>query len=128
MKITPLLIGVCTLAGLTGCRTQSSQLIGTANEASIKTVALASIAAKYPSFDSSGLIFGNMTRETPLVGNPCIYVSYIFPTSGTTNEYDTLEGKRIKITRKTVNVTMSPAMEVQNVSEGAQDDIYKVDQ
>ena len=129
MKITPLLIGVCILAGLTGChKSQSSQLIGAADEASIKTVARASIAAKYLNLDSSKLIFGDMRRETPPAGEQFILVSYILPTSGTTNEYDTPEGKRVKVTRKALSVTLSPAMVVQNVSESAREDIYKVDQ
>jgi hypothetical protein len=129
MKITSLLIGVCILAGLTGChKSQSSQPIGAAEEGSIKTAALASIAAKYPSLDSSKLIFGDMRRETPPVGKQFILVNYMLPTPGTTNEYDTPEGKRVKISRKTLSVTMSPALEVQNVSESARDDIYKVDQ
>jgi hypothetical protein len=127
-RITRLLIGVCILAGLTSChKSQTSQPIGATEAASIKSVALASIAAKYPSLDSSELIFGDMRRETPPVGKQFILVSYILPTPGTTNEYDTPEGKRVKITRKEVNVIMSPSREVQSVSEGAREDIYKVD-
>jgi hypothetical protein len=117
------------LAGLTSChKSQTSQPIGATEAASIKSVALASIAAKYPSLDSSELIFGDMRRETPPTGKQFILVSYILPTSAKTNEYDTPEGKRVKITRKALSVTMSPTMEVQNVSESAREDIYKVDQ
>ncbi len=57
------------LAGLTGChKSQSSLPIEAVEEASIKTIALASIAAKYPNMASSELIFGDMRRVTPPVG------------------------------------------------------------
>jgi hypothetical protein len=97
-----------------------------AEETNITAVALASIAAKYPSLDVSELTLDSMSRETPPSGAGFIWVRYILPSSAKTNEYDAPEGKRVKITTESLNVVMSPSRKVQSVSEAPREVIYKI--
>jgi hypothetical protein len=119
MKNTTLLIGACLLSVLTGChKSQSSQ-----GAVDIKNIALASIASKYPSLDSSSLVFGSVATNSLPDGKHVIVVYYV-PSSAKTNEFDSPEGKREKITTKMYSVMMSPLSEIQSVHEGTREDIY----
>src|SRR5450759_4184359 len=103
MKIAPLLIGACLLSVMTGCH-KPSDVIGAA-EATIKTTALASITAKYPSVGSSELKFSEMSIRTMPDGKEVIFVTYIIPASATTST----EGKKATTTTKTIGVRMLPS-------------------
>jgi hypothetical protein len=119
MKNTTLLIGACILSILTGChKSQSSQ-----GASDIKNIALSSIASKYPSLDSSSLAFGSVATNT-LPDGKHIVVVYYLPSSAKTNEYNSAEGKREKITTQMYSVMMSLSREIQSVHEGTREDIY----
>jgi hypothetical protein len=89
----------------------------------LKNIALASIASKYPSLDSSSLAFGSVATIALPDGKHIIVVYYL-PSSAKTNEYDSPEGKREKITTKMYSAMMSPSREIQSVHEGTREDIY----
>jgi hypothetical protein len=120
MKIAPLLIGACLLSVITGCH-KPSDVIGAA-EAALKTTALASITAKYPSVGSSELKFSQLSIRTRPDGTEVIYVIYSLPASATT----TTEGEKATTTTKTIGVRMSQSGKVETISESTQQDIYNV--
>lgn len=114
MKITPLLIATCVLAIMAGChKAQVSEEI-TAAEASIKATALASIAAKYPDVNPSGLKFSNLNIGPTPNGNQVIVVSYNLPASAKT----TTEGKKVTTTTETIFVQLSLSGNVESIHKG----------
>jgi hypothetical protein len=124
MKITSLVIGACLVSVLTGChKPQASDVIGAA-EATIKTAALASITAKYPSVSSSELKFSEMSIRTMPNGQEEVFVTYDLPASAKT----TTEGKKATTTTKTIGVRMSPSGKVGMVYESTRDETYNVAQ
>jgi hypothetical protein len=106
-----------------GChKPQTSYTIGAA-ETTIKTTALASIAAKYPNIGSSELAFGQITIKKMMDGKEVIFVTYEIPTSATT----TREGRKATTNTKTVNVRMSTSGMVDMVYQGTNQVTYNVD-
>jgi hypothetical protein len=122
MKYTPQLIGACLMLVLTGCQ-KPSDVIGKA-EATIKSAALASIAAKYPDMSSSELKFSQMIiRKTPN-GQEEIFVTYDLPSSAKT----TTEGKKTTTTTKTVGVRVSLSGKAESVYESTSSETYNTTQ
>jgi len=111
MKFTLLLIGACLLSVMTGCH-KPSDVVGRA-EATIKTTALASIAAKHPDVSSSEWKFIGIQIHTMPNGQEDIFVDYYLPASATT----TTDGKYRTTATKGIGVRMSPSVKVENVYE-----------
>jgi hypothetical protein len=124
MKITSLLIGVCLLPVLAGChKPQPSEVIGAA-ESTIKTTALAAIAAKHAELSSSDLKFSDLSIQAMPNGKEEVVVSYDIPASAQT----TTEGKKTTTTTKTIGVAMSLSGKVETVYESTKSDTYNVAQ
>jgi hypothetical protein len=107
---------------MTGCH-KPSDVIGAA-EATIKTTALTSITAKYPSVGLSELKFSQLTIRTKPDGTEAIYVIYSLPASATTST----EGKKATTTTKTISVSMSQSGKVEGVFESTRSETYNATQ
>ena len=122
MKITPLLIGACLVLVATGCQ-KSGDVIGRA-ETTIKSAALAAIAAKYPDVSSSELKFSEMSIQAQPNGQEVVFVAYKLPASAKT----TTEGKKATTTTDTIGVRMSPSGKVEMVYKSTSSETYNVGQ
>ena len=119
MKIAIASIAACVPMLLAGChKPQSGNAIAALGELRIKSIALASIATKYPSLKSSELRFESMSSAASAGGAATIEVNYILPASTEEKEEDTQQANRTTINMNAVRVIMSPSGKVLDVSEG----------
>jgi hypothetical protein len=93
--------------------------------ARIQNVALAAIMERYPNLDSSELAFDGVRIATRPDGSQMINVGYFLHRSvGQQKDYP--EKGKTTFSAKAINVTMSLAGQVQNVSEGARETTYNL--
>jgi hypothetical protein len=111
MRITLLLIGACLVPVVTGCH-KPSDVIGKA-ETTIKSAALAAIAAKYPDVSSSDLKFSDLSiRERPdFPGKEEVSVEYALTATAKT----TTAGKKSTTTTQEIGVEMTLSGKVEAV-------------
>jgi hypothetical protein len=122
MKSVKLLIGVCLVSVVTGChKPQIGDEISTA-EASIKTTALAAIAAKYPS--ESNLKFSDLSIRMRPDGAEEVIVTYDIPGFAET----ATEGQRTTTTTKVIMVEISLSGKVDNVYQSQKTVTYNTPQ
>ena len=119
MRIALASIAACVPMLLAGChKPQSSNPIAALGEPRIKSIALTSIATKYPILKSSDLRFESMSSVASAGGAAMIEVTYILPASAGEKEQDAQQTNRTTITMKAVRAIMSPSGRVRDVSEG----------
>ena len=116
MKITSLLIGACLVSVLTGCQKPQARNVVEAAEATIKSNALVSITAKYPSVNPSEIIFFEIRITTTPQGTEDMVVTYMLPTSATTGT-DNQGAKAPTTSTKMIVVKMSPSAKVEAIDE-----------
>jgi hypothetical protein len=116
MKIASLVIGACLVSVVTGChKPQAGDMVGVAED-TIKTTALASITAKYPSVSSSDLKFSEIRITATPQGTEDILVIYELPASETPTT-DAQGAKTPTTSTKMIGVRMSRSAKVESVNE-----------
>jgi outer membrane lipoprotein SlyB len=127
MKIILRLIVACVALFLSGChKSQSGHAYSATETNKFQSIALASIAAKYPELKSSELKFEGLGSVTNDSGARAIEVRYILPSTAERKEENTQQVQKSSITTKAYRVIMSSSGDVQTVSDGAMEAVHIV--
>jgi outer membrane lipoprotein SlyB len=114
---------------LSGChKPQSGHVYSAAETNKFQSIALGSIAAKYPELKSDDLRFEGISSVTTNGGAETIEVRYTLPSTAEKKEENTQRAQKSTITTKAYRVVMSSSGEVQTVSDGAMATVHIVTQ
>ena len=113
-------IAACLPILLASCsKPQSDNPIAALGEPRIKSIALASIATKYPTLKTSDWRFESMNTVASSNGGTMVEVNYIMPASAEEKQENAPKVQRLTIEMTAVRVTMFLSGKVRDVSKGS---------